>query len=189
MNRPIILKISAKAQHGKDSFATAFKKIAEGNKNKVLIIHYGDILKYVCKQYFNWNGEKDEAGRTLLQHIGTELVRNNHPDAWVNCVIELVKGLQTEYDFVVIPDTRFPNEIEKWETTDFFTFSIRLNRKNEDGTDFDNGLTPEQKNHPSETSLDDYGFNYVIENKNLNDVDAAAQAIYEDILKIDKEGE
>lgn len=125
----------------------------------------------------------------LLQRVGTELVRKNHPNAWVNIVKEIVMGLQTEYDFVVIPDTRFPNEIEGWEDTPFFIFSVRLNRKNEDGTDFDNGLTPEQKNHPSETSLDDYGFNYVIENKNLNDVDAAAQAIYEDILKIDKEGE
>ena len=69
MNRPIVITVSAKAQHGKDSFATAFKKIAEENENKVLIIHYGDILKYVCKQYFGWNGEKDEVGRTLLQHV------------------------------------------------------------------------------------------------------------------------
>lgn len=188
MNKPIVLAISAKAQHGKDSFANAFKKVAEENGDKVLIIHYGDILKYVCKQYFGWNGEKDKTGRTLLQHVGTELARNNHPDVWVNCVIEIVKGLYTEYDYVLVPDSRFKNEIEAWESTDFFTFSVRLNRKNDDGTDFDNGLTPEQKNHPSEVSLDDYVFNYTIENKNLHDIELAAQAIYEDILKYDKEG-
>ena len=185
MNRPIILTVSAKAQHGKDSFAEAFKKVAEENKNRILIIHYADILKYVCKEYFGWNGEKDETGRSLLQRIGTEVVRNNYPDAWASCVVALIKGLQSEYDFVIIPDTRFPNEIECWEDTDFFMFSIRLNRKNEDGSDYQNNLLPEQKNHPSETSLDDYGFNYIIENKNLDDIEFAAKAIYEDILKMD----
>lgn len=189
MIRPIIITVSAKAQHGKDSFADAFSKIASEKHHRVLVIHYADILKYVCKQYFNWDGNKDERGRTILQRVGTELARNNNPDIWVNCVVEIVKGLKTEYDFVVIPDTRFPNEIECWEKTDFFTFSVRLNRKNEDGTDFDNGLTLEQKYHPSEISLDNYGFNYVIENKNLDDIQMAAQTILEDILKYDKEGE
>lgn len=189
MNKPIVILISAKAQHGKDSFATAFNKVASEKHYRILTIHYGDILKYVCKQYFGWDGNKDEKGRTILQRVGTELARFNHPDVWVNCVIEIVKGLKTEYDFILVPDTRFPNEIECWEKTDFFTFSVRLNRKNEDGTDFDNGLTPEQKNHFSEISLDNYAFNYVIENKNLQDIEGAAQAILEDILKYDKEGE
>ena len=187
MSKPIIITISAKAQHGKDSFAKAFKNETSKLHYRTLIIHYGDILKYVCKQYFGWNGEKDEVGRSILQRVGTNLCRNNNPDCWVNCVIELVKGLKTEYDFVVIPDTRFPNEIEKWEDTEFFVFSIRLNRKNEDGTDFDNGLTEEQKQHPSETELDDYGFNYIIENKNLHDIELAAQAILEDILKVNED--
>lgn len=186
MNRPIVLLISAKAQHGKDTFATAFTDVAK-EKYKVLTIKYGDILKYVCKEYFGWSGQKDEIGRQILQQVGTNLCRNNNPDVWVNCVIEIVKGLQTEYDFVCIPDTRFPNEIEAWENTDFFTFTIRLNRENEDGTSFDNGLTEEQKAHPSETALDDYCFNYEICNKNIGDVGFAASQILNDILKIDKE--
>lgn len=98
-----------------------------------------------------------------------------------------MKALQTEYDFVLIPDCRFPNELD-WQDTDFFTFTIRLNRKNEDGSDFDNGLTPEQKAHSSETALDKYHFNYEIENKNLEDVAFAAEEILNDILKLDKEG-
>ena len=188
MKKPIILLISAKAQHGKDTFASAFKKEAENKSGyKTLIIKYGDILKYVCKEYFNWNGETDEVGRQILQQVGTNLCRNNNPDVWVNCVIEIVKGLQTEYDFVCIPDVRFPNEITAWENTDFFTFTVRLTRVNEDGTPFDNGLTEEQKQHPSEVALDDYRFNYEIYNQNINDINAAAQAILDDILKIDKE--
>lgn len=188
MNKPIILLISAKAQHGKDSFADAFIKEAQGVCGyRCLRIKYGDILKYVCKEYFGWNGEKDEVGRQMLQQVGTNLCRNNNPNIWLNCVKEIVKGLQTEYDFVLIPDCRFPNELD-WQDTNFFTFTIRLNRKNEDGSDFDNGLTSEQKAHSSETALDKYHFNYEIENKNLEDVAFAAEQILNDILKLDKEG-
>ena len=124
MNKPIILLISAKAQHGKDSFADAFIKEAQGVCGyRCLRIKYGDILKYVCKEYFGWNGEKDEVGRQMLQQVGTNLCRSNNPNIWLNCVKEIVKGLQTEYDFVLIPDCRFPNELD-WQDTDFFTFTI-----------------------------------------------------------------
>ena len=124
----------------------------------------------------------------LLQKLGTELGRKNNPEVWINCVKEIVKGLQTEYDFVLIPDCRFPNELD-WSDTDFFTFTIRLNRKNEDDTLYVNHLTPEQKQHSSETALDEYHFNYEIENKSLEDISFAAKAILNDILKIDKEQE
>lgn len=98
-----------------------------------------------------------------------------------------MKALQTECDFVLVPDCRFPNELD-WSDTDFFTFTIRLNRKNEDDTLYINHLTPEQKAHSSETALDGYHFNYEIENKNLEDVAFAAEQILNDILKLDKEG-
>ena len=59
-----------------------------------------------------------------------------------------------EYDYVLIPDVRFPNEIDKMKEN-FDCISIRLTRPN-----FDNGLTSEQKEHISETALDNYiGFN------------------------------
>ena len=122
----------------------------------------------------------------MLQKLGTDLGRTNNPNVWVNCVKEIVKALQTEYDFVLIPDVRFPNEMD-WSDTPFFTFTIRVNRQNEDGTPYINHLTEEQKQHPSEVALDDYRFNYEIYNQNINDINAAAQAILDDILKIDKE--
>lgn len=187
MNKPIILLISAKAQHGKDSFADAFIDEAQNKLGfRCLRIKYGDVLKFVAKQYYNWNGEKDENGRTLLQWLGTDMGRKNNENVWVGCVKEIVKALQTEYDFVLIPDCRFPNELD-WSDTPFFTYSIRLNRVNEDGSDFDNGLTTEQKSHPSETALDNFQLNYEIENKSLNDIEFAAQTILDDILKMDKE--
>lgn len=140
----------------------------------------------VATTYYGWDGEKDEKGRELLQKLGTDLGRTNNPNVWVNCVKEIIKALQTEYDFVLIPDARFPNEMD-WSDTPFFTFTIRMNRQNEDGTPYINHLTEEQKQHPSEIALDNYRFNYEIYNQNINDINAAAQVVLEDILKIDKE--
>lgn len=58
-----VICISGKAQHGKDTTATILKAALEGRNNKVLIFHYADLLKYLCKEYFGWNGEKDELNK------------------------------------------------------------------------------------------------------------------------------
>lgn len=55
-----VILISGKARSGKDSFANALSKILQSKDKKVLITHYADLLKYVCRQFFDWNGEKDE---------------------------------------------------------------------------------------------------------------------------------
>lgn len=55
-----VILISGKARSGKDSFANALSEILQSKNKKVLITHYADLLKYVCRQFFNWNGEKDE---------------------------------------------------------------------------------------------------------------------------------
>lgn len=67
MNKPIILLISAKAQHGKDTFADAFIKEAQGICGyRCLKIKYGDFVKMVAATYYNWNGEKDKVGRRFI---------------------------------------------------------------------------------------------------------------------------
>ena len=55
-----VILISGKARSGKDSFANALSEILQSKDKKVLITHYADLLKYVCRQFFDWNGEKDE---------------------------------------------------------------------------------------------------------------------------------
>lgn len=175
---PKIILISGKARSGKDTFAMYFSAEAKMHGKRVLTIKYGDILKFICKEYFDWDGIKDEKGRTLLQQIGTDLCRENNPDIWVNCVIEIVKGLQNQYDYVLIPDTRFPNEIIKWWETEFDSVAIRINRVNKDNTEYDNGLSEEQKNHPSETSLDEWLFEYQVKNRNILDLQIATQEIF-----------
>ena len=153
-----IILISGAAQNGKDSSAFIMKELLEKQQKKVLIIHYADNLKLFAKNYFGWNGIKDEKGRQLLQWLGTDVIRKTYPDTWVDIVAALLKGIKTLYDYVIIPDVRFPNEIDKMYD-DFDCITVRVIRPN-----FDNGLTEEQRKHLSETALDNYPMEYELIN-------------------------
>lgn len=69
-----VILVSGKARSGKDSFAEELKKILIEKNKRVLVTHYAGLLKYICGEFFDWDGEKDEYGRSLLQKVGTERV-------------------------------------------------------------------------------------------------------------------
>lgn len=144
-----VVCISGHAQHGKDTAAQMMRRILWGYGKKVLIIHNADLLKFMCKQLFGWNGEKDERGRTLLQYVGTDVVRSQQPDFWVEYIVNVLKMFDNEWEYVIIPDCRFPNELYMLREWGFDVVHVKIDRG-----DFDNGLTDEQKAHPSETALD-----------------------------------
>lgn len=156
-----VICISAKARHGKDTAAELMKEYLESVGKRVLIIHYADLLKFICTKFFGWDGNKDEKGRTILQHIGTDVVGAKKPDYWVDFVVNFLKLFSNEWDVVLIPDCRYPIEVTKMED-EFDTRVIRVFRP-----DFDNGLSAKQKLHPSETVMDSYPFDTTI----INDSD------------------
>ena len=157
--------ISGKAQSGKDTTADYICTQLVGKFNKrVLKTHYADLLKYICKQYFNWNGIKDANGRTLLQKVGTDIIRAKYPDFWVDFILNIIEMFPNEWDFVVIPDTRFPNEVLKLKQKEYNVVHIKVDRNN-----FDNGLTEIQTNHISETALDGFEYDYILNNNSSYD--------------------
>lgn len=120
--------------------------------------------------------------RLLMQLLGTECGRNIiHPNVWVNAtlsdyrpygyekgsnknvadVLEDIHFNTLNYLDWIITDTRFPNEADAVKSRD--GINIRLNRPNPKGiiNDFENS---DINLHPSETALDNYTFDYVIEN-------------------------
>lgn len=153
-----VIALSAKSKHGKDFTAKYMKSKLESMGERVLITHFADLLKYICENFFDWDGKKDEYGRTLLQHVGTDIIRQEMPDYWVDFIISILKLFPNEWDYILIPDARFPNEIEKMKEN-FDTISVKIFRQN-----FTNDLTEEQQNHSSETALDDYKFDYILIN-------------------------
>lgn len=63
-----VICISGKARHGKDTLAGILDEHLKANGHRVLIAHFGDLVKYICEKFFAWDGAKDEKGRTLLQY-------------------------------------------------------------------------------------------------------------------------
>lgn len=158
MNKPKIVLFSGFAQHGKDTSADFMIGYLQQFNLKCLKISYGDYLKFVAEKYYGWNGKKDEAGRELLQQIGTEWARDVHPDIWVNVVIENIKAFGHLYDYVMVPDFRYRNEYARWLDEGYKeVFTIWVHREK-----FDNGLTQKQKAHRSETSLLDFSFHRIV---------------------------
>jgi len=127
--------------------------------------------------------------RTFLQKLGTDAIRNNlHGDAWVNALwadyklnsetfISLMdeecRGFYTSESVQnklkpkwLITDVRFPNEYQSIK--DRGGVVVRLTRYGD--------LTP---THESEMALDNYDFDYIIDNRNLS-----FEALYEEVKKM-----
>lgn len=85
------------ARHGftKFAFATALKDLARA---------------------IGWNGEKDEAGRKLLQDLGHNAREILGSDVWVDAlyfsVISRLGGGEWARRNIVVTDVRYPNEVE-----------------------------------------------------------------------------
>lgn len=150
--------ISAKARHGKDTAAGIMAEYLEKQGYKVLIVHFADLLKFICTKFFGWDGTKDEKGRTLLQYVGTDKIGAKTPDFWAKFIVETLKVFEGEWDFVLIPDCRYPIEHTTVEKA-FDTVLLRVERPG-----FDNGLTIAQKKHPSETAMDNYDYDAFLYN-------------------------
>lgn len=145
-----VVCISGQARAGKDTAAEMMKRELEEEWNhRVLTIHNADLLKFMCKTLFGWDGQKNEKGRHVLQYVGTDVIRKQEPDFWVAFIIKVLKLFPNEWDYVLIPDVRFPNEISELKKAGFDVHHIHITRPVE------NDLTEEQRNHPSETALKD----------------------------------
>ena len=156
-----IILFSGKAEGGKTTVALMVKDILESKGKKVLKIAYGDLVKYLCGKYFNWDGNKDAKGREILQQIGTNVIRAKRPTYWVDFVKGFAQLFQDEYDYTVIDDCRFPDEVSQWDKDGWDTYVVRVTREG-----YVSSLTKDQLLHQSECALDNYIFDYYINSEN-----------------------
>lgn len=100
----------------------------------------------------------------MLQYVGTDVVRKQNPDYWVDFLIGFLKLFDDEWDIVLIPDARFPNEIDGMKNA-FDTVSVLVRRE------FESQYSEDRQSHISETALDDYvGFDHIVECKTLEEL-------------------
>lgn len=175
-----VYAISGHARAGKDTVAGLLAEELRASGDSVLVIHYADLLKFICKAFFGWDGQKDEYGRWLLQYIGTDVVRKQKPDLWVDFVIDMLRLFDGQWSAVIIPDARFPNELRRLTEEGFQVTHIRVERPG-----FSNELTDVQRAHPSETALDHTPSDVLM----LNDgsMEALARKIRDYVTKMEGE--
>jgi len=177
---PKIYLIAGKAKNGKTTTGFIIKEEYEKRGKKVASTLYAKYLKDYAKTFFGWDGDEKTKPRELLQQLGTNIIRQklNKEEFFVNRTIEDIEILSYFFDVIVVDDVRFKIEIEKPKTVFDNIKSIEVEREN-----FDNGLTEEQKKHPTETALDNYNeFDYQIYNNgSIDDLRAEIVSI------IDKE--
>ena len=167
-----VVCISGKAGHGKDTFAALMAESVKKRGKTVLIAHFADLLKYICKTFFRWDGIKDPYGRSLLQYVGTDVIRAQSPDYWADFLAGILSMFHDEWDYVLIPDTRFPNEYELLKHHDLPTSLVRIERP-----DYISSLTSEQPYHSSETALDNYRYDFTITNTSLQMLEVQADEL------------
>lgn len=164
-----IILISGKSGHGKDYLSCKLKKELESQDKKVVIDHFARYIKEILKIYGNWDGEKNDTWRYLLQYLGTEIIRQKmyKPMFHVQRICEDIDAASKvlNIDYVIVSDARFQNEVEYCKA--YFpndVVTIKVERFNEDLSKYDNFLTAEQRIHDSECGLDNYIFDYKFNN-------------------------
>jgi hypothetical protein len=107
-----------------------------------------------------WDGDKDDAGRRLLQDIGS-VGRAYNEDMWVarQLARHLSASAESENKIVFIADdVRYGNEIVRVRDVFKYVFVIRVNRKN------GGELSEEAAAHVSEQEWPTFQADYVINN-------------------------
>lgn len=159
----MIISISGYAKSGKDEFASMIQSASSLEFNKT---HWAKRVKEVAstitgipvemfyKQSFKdavlpepWGMGGVYTGRMLLQDIGNGMRRSVSPLVWVMSVMEEVKSGNW-----LIPDTRFPQEADSVKAAG--GVNVRITRPSVGPVNDDE----------SETALDNYEFDYYIEN-------------------------
>lgn len=169
--------ICGKARAGKDTFAKLIKQEEEKDNNKVCILKLTAPLYSWAEDYFNYDKEKDEKPRELLQTLGYDILqlKLKKKDFLLDYLITTIEVLDNYYDVGLITDGRLVHEIEVLKEKYPNIKTILLTNKK------DNKLTNKEKKHQTEIDLDDYkDFDYIVENKDMESLKLEALKIVED---------
>ena len=156
---PKIFLLSGKARSGKNEISKIIERYY--SNKKCITISFGYYIKDYAKRISDWDGSEETKPRELLQQLGIELVRNKiDKRLFIDRILQDIEIFSYFYDIIVISDVRLLDEITILKEKYPNSVSIRVIRNN-----YENNLTEEQKNHLTETDLDEYNdFDYIVEN-------------------------
>jgi hypothetical protein len=149
---PKVFIFAGHARNGKNTCADFVKDYCTKNNLKYIDLAYSSYIKNYATKISNWDGREETKPRELLQQLGTNIIRNKLGDEFfIENIIKDIKVYSFFFDVITISDARFPKEIDLIKKEFPNVYAVHVVRPN-----FDNGLTEEQKNHPTETALDNY---------------------------------
>ena len=156
---PKIYILSGKASNGKNKIASYIADIYQKQDMKTINLSYASYLKEYAKNVIAWNGDEETKPREFLQQIGVELIKTNIDDKMlIRRIIEDIQVYSYFYDVITISDARFPEEIE--DIKKIFSNVIVVHVYG-----LENNLSSTQKEHRTETSLDNYNkYDYQLNN-------------------------
>ncbi len=167
--------IGGKARNGKDTLALYMKEAYEKMGKKTCIMHLSNYIKHFAIDYFNWDGKEETKPRSLLQKIGTEIIREkmNKPLFFIQRVKEDIEVLANFYDIIIIADIRLPLEFDELKSSYPEAIKIHITRPK-----LVTDLTKEEAKHITEKALDDYDdYDYKIINETLEKLENDALTI------------
>lgn len=170
-----VFVIGGRAKSGKNTFGEYLREELKDYGYKPCVMHITNPLYSYARNYFDWNGDEDTKPREFLQKMGIEIIRDKmgKKNFLLNRLYEDIDILKNFFDTFIIVDARLINEFEsiKKEYEDVVT--IKLERKN-----YDDQLTDEEAKHVTENEINSYDdFDYVIENRGLQDLKTSALEI------------
>lgn len=176
----MIYLIAGRGRSGKNTFGTYLASELEKRGRKVCTIELMRTLKGYCRDYFGWDGKDETKPRDLLQKLGTEIIRENlnMPMFHINRLLLDIEVLSHFFDDFIVPDVRFPLEIEEIKKTKS-AVSIHITREDIDSV---SNLTEEQKAHITETALNDFqDYDYEIVNERLEQLKKDAEKVVREV--------
>ncbi len=164
-----IFLITGKAGSGKNEVA----KIIQNNLENTVITGLSKYIKLFALELTNWNGSDDNKPRAFLQNMGDTLRDINEDFLTKRMADDFTVYQKSGIQNVIISDVRLIHEIEYFnKLKEYDVITIRVNSINSK-----RNLNKDEKNHHTETELDNYKTQYLIENKFDNNLE-------KDVLRI-----
>ncbi len=177
---PVIFIVSGKANAGKDTTCELINNYAKLKGLKTINLQFSSYIKMYAKEISGWDGSEDTKPRSLLQSLGTDVIRNKiDNEFFIKRIIGDIKVYSYFFDVITISDARLPLEIDSVYNEFENVYRVNIKRPN-----FNNNLDSNERKHITEVALDNYdNYDYVLVNDlTINDLNDKVVKMVDEVM-------
>ena len=175
-----IILLGGKANSGKDSTAEYIDEYYRSRGLDVVNIQIAYYIKMYAKQIAHWDGDNETKPRQLLQDLGTELIRKQIDEYFfIKRILQDIDIYSRYFDVITISDGRLPEEFASIKVAYPETVTVHVTRPN-----YNSRLSKKQKEHVTESLVDDIEYDYdIVNDGTLDDLQKKAIELVQMIEK------